>query len=82
VQHALPSALSGAATNSVRTAYVLLLLLQYMDTLREMAANSHATTVFLPHAPDAVGSLQAALRDGFMQGKAGADSIGAQTIQR
>jgi hypothetical protein len=64
-----------------RTAYAFFLL-QYMDTLREMAANSHATTVFLPHAPDAVGSLQAALRDGFMQGKAGADSIGAQTIQR
>ncbi|CAM9841195.1 unnamed protein product, partial [Phaeothamnion confervicola] len=46
----------------------LLLLTQYFDMLRDVGQSSRATTVFLPHAPDSVAGLQAAMRDGFMSG--------------
>lgn len=45
----------------------LLLLTQYFDMLRDVGQSSKAATVFLPHAPQSVASLQAAMRDGFMQ---------------
>ena len=45
----------------------LLLLTQYFDMLRDVGQSSKAATVFLPHAPQSVASLQSAMRDGFMQ---------------
>lgn len=45
----------------------LLLLTQYFDMLRDVGQSSRAATVFLPHAPQSVASLQGAMRDGFMQ---------------
>lgn len=35
--------------------------------LRDVGQSSKAATVFLPHAPQSVASLQSAMRDGFMQ---------------
>lgn len=40
---------------------------QYFDMLRDVGQSSRASTVFLPHAPQSVEALQAAMRDGFMQ---------------
>ena len=48
----------------------LLLLTQYFDMLRDVGQSSKAATVFLPHAPQSVASLQSAMRDGFMQVRA------------
>ena len=45
----------------------LLLLTQYFDMLRDVGQSSRAATVFLPHAPQSVAAIQAAMRDGFMQ---------------
>lgn len=47
----------------------LLLLTQYFDMLRDVGQSSRAATVFLPHAPQSVAAIQAAMRDGFMQVK-------------
>lgn len=46
----------------------LMMLTQYFDMLRDIGQHSKTSTVFLPHAPDAVQALQAAIRDGLMQG--------------
>ena len=50
----------------------LLLITQYFETLREIAAHSKAQTVFLPHGAGAVGDTAAQIRNGILQGNAGA----------
>ncbi|CAM9975749.1 unnamed protein product [Ectocarpus sp. 6 AP-2014] len=61
----------------------LLLLTQYFDMLRDVGQSSRAATVFLPHAPQSVATLQGAMRDGFMQGQAGSEGLAsAQMMNR
>merc|ERR1719277_548208 len=45
----------------------LLLITQYFETLRDIAADSKAQTVFLPHGAGAVGDVAAQIRSGVMQ---------------
>merc|ERR1712187_871539 len=50
----------------------LLLITQYFETLRDIAANSKAQTVFLPHSAGAVADVASQVRNGIMQaGSAG-----------
>jgi regulator of protease activity HflC (stomatin/prohibitin superfamily) len=48
----------------------LLLITQYFETLRDIAANSKAQTVFLPHSAGAVADVASQIRNGIMQGSA------------
>merc|ERR1719293_40697 len=48
----------------------LLLITQYFETLRDIAANSRAQTVFLPHSAGAVADVASQIRSGLMQGGA------------
>merc|ERR1719210_1601620 len=50
----------------------LLLITQYFETLRDIAANSKAQTVFIPHSAGAVADVASQVRNGIMQ--AGAPS--------
>merc|ERR1712232_380607 len=45
----------------------LLLITQYFETLRDIAANSKAQTVFLPHSAGAVGDVASQVRNGILQ---------------
>jgi len=45
----------------------LVLVTQYFDTLKDIGAQSKASTIFIPHAPGAVGDVSAQLRQGFME---------------
>jgi len=49
----------------------LLLITQYFETLRDIAANSKAQTVFLPHSASAVADVASQVRSGIMQAGAG-----------
>merc|ERR1719468_715005 len=49
----------------------LLLITQYFETLRDIAASSKAQTVFLPHSAGAVSDVASQIRNGIMQGQAG-----------
>merc|ERR1719168_154905 len=49
----------------------LLLITQYFETLRDIAANSKAQTVFLPHSAGAVADVASQVRNGVMQAGAG-----------
>jgi len=49
----------------------LLLITQYFETLRDIAANSKAQTVFLPHSASAVADVASQVRNGIMQAGAG-----------
>ncbi|CAM9975816.1 unnamed protein product [Ectocarpus sp. 6 AP-2014] len=60
----------------------LLLLTQYFDMLRDVGQSSRAATVFLPHAPQSVAAIQAAMRDGFMQGQAGSTETPPPNMQQ
>jgi hypothetical protein len=40
----------------------LMLLSQYMDTLKDLGANNRSSTVFLPHAPGALGDFSSQIR--------------------
>jgi Mor family transcriptional regulator len=46
----------------------LLLVTQYFDMLRDMAAKGGGNTIFLPHGPNSVNNLRADLKKGFMAG--------------
>merc|ERR1719190_20598 len=46
----------------------LLLITQYFETLRDIAATSKAQTVFLPHSAGAVADVASQVRNGIMQG--------------
>jgi regulator of protease activity HflC (stomatin/prohibitin superfamily) len=48
----------------------LLLITQYFETLRDIAANSKASTVFLPNGPGAVADTASQIRNGLLQGAA------------
>jgi regulator of protease activity HflC (stomatin/prohibitin superfamily) len=48
----------------------LLLITQYFETLRDIAANSKASTVFLPNGPGAVADTASQIRNGLLQGGA------------
>jgi len=48
----------------------LLLITQYFETLRDIAASSKAQTVFLPHSAGAVADVASQVRNGIMQGGA------------
>merc|ERR1711920_800697 len=45
----------------------LLLITQYFETLRDVAANSKASTVFLPHSAGAVADVASQIRNGILQ---------------
>merc|ERR1712137_1365045 len=45
----------------------LLLITQYFETLRDIAATSKAQTVFLPHSAGAVGDVASQIRNGILQ---------------
>jgi len=49
----------------------LLLITQYFETLRDIAASSKAQTVFLPHSAGAVADVAGQVRNGIMQAGAG-----------
>jgi len=47
----------------------LLLITQYFETLKEIGANSKASSVFIPHSPgDGVRDISSQIRNGLMQG--------------
>jgi regulator of protease activity HflC (stomatin/prohibitin superfamily) len=46
----------------------LLLLTQYFDALKDIGTSGGPKTLFVPHAPGAVGDLQRGLREGLMSG--------------
>eukprot|EP00933_Yihiella_yeosuensis_P020234 TRINITY_DN16270_c0_g1_i1.p1 TRINITY_DN16270_c0_g1~~TRINITY_DN16270_c0_g1_i1.p1 ORF type:complete len:407 (+),score=90.57 TRINITY_DN16270_c0_g1_i1:92-1312(+) len=50
----------------------LLLITQYFETLRHVAAQNKSSTVFLPHGAGAVEDIAAQIRMGVLQGAAGA----------
>lgn len=45
----------------------LVIITQYFDTLRDIGAHSHSSTVFIPHSPAGVESVAEQIRNGFMQ---------------
>merc|ERR1712186_42503 len=45
----------------------LLLITQYFETLRDIAATSKAQTVFIPHSAGAVADVASQIRNGIMQ---------------
>merc|ERR1712151_1275488 len=45
----------------------LLLVTQYFETLRDIAATSKAQTVFIPHSAGAVADVASLIRNGVMQ---------------
>merc|ERR1711972_1076184 len=49
----------------------LLLITQYFETLRDIAGNSKAQTVFLPHSAGAVADVAGQIRNGIMQASPG-----------
>lgn len=48
----------------------LLLITQYFETLRDIAANSKSQTVFLPHGAGAVNDVASQIRNGLLQANA------------
>ncbi|GIL90044.1 hypothetical protein Vretimale_18106 [Volvox reticuliferus] len=63
---------NGVTDISSKEVLQLMLVTQYFDTLRDVGANKHASTVFLNHAPSGVSDIAAQIRNSFMEAQAGA----------
>ncbi|CAK9137087.1 unnamed protein product [Ilex paraguariensis] len=46
----------------------MILVTQYLDTMREIGASSKSSSVFIPHGPGAVRDVASQIRDGLLQG--------------
>ena len=55
---------------------------QYLDMLKEVGTKDQASTVFIPHAPGAVGDIQSQMRQGFMEANAMATAQTRPTVAR
>jgi len=62
---------AGASGVDEQTVINLLLLVQYMDTLKDIAANTRSNTLFLPHSPGALGDLFQQIRNAVLVAEAG-----------
>jgi len=62
---------AGAIGVDEQTVINLLLLVQYMDTLKDIAANTRSNTLFLPHSPGALGELFDQIRNSVLVAEAG-----------
>jgi regulator of protease activity HflC (stomatin/prohibitin superfamily) len=62
---------AGAIGVDEQTVINLLLLVQYMDTLKDIAANTRSNTLFLPHSPGALGELFEQIRNAVLVAEAG-----------
>jgi regulator of protease activity HflC (stomatin/prohibitin superfamily) len=62
---------AGAIGVDEQTVINLLLLVQYMDTLKDIAANTRSNTLFLPHSPGALGELFEQIRNSVLVAEAG-----------
>merc|ERR1712187_299045 len=60
-----------AETLSTEKVSELLLITQYFETLRDIAASSKAQTVFLPHSAGAVSDVAGQIRNGSLQASPG-----------
>ena len=61
---------AGASGVDEQTVINLLLLVQYMDTLKDIAANTRSNTLFLPHSPGALGELFEQIRNSVLVAEA------------
>ena len=50
--------------------------------LKEVGTKDQASTVFIPHAPGAVGDIQSQMRQGFMEANAMATAQTRPTVAR
>ena len=51
---------------------MLVLVTQYLDTMKEIGANDKSNTIFISHSPAAVGDLFRQMQDAVMIGQKGA----------
>jgi regulator of protease activity HflC (stomatin/prohibitin superfamily) len=59
---------------SAKDVMMLVLVTQYLDTLKEIGAQGKSNTVFVSHSPAAVGELFRQMQDAVMIGQAGANA--------
>ena len=52
------------------------------NMLKEVGTKDQASTVFIPHAPGAVGDIQSQMRQGFMEANAMATAQTRPTVAR
>ncbi|KAK9821108.1 hypothetical protein WJX81_006246 [Elliptochloris bilobata] len=73
---------SGVTDVSSRDVLSLMLTTQYLDCIRDVGTSARSSAVFLPHTPGVVNDIEAQVRNGFMQGQAGAGAPTTPTMQR
>lgn len=66
-QKGVPGATSGDVMQ-------LVLMTQYFDTLKDIGAHNRASTIMIPHTPDAIHSLSEQLRSSIMTGNVVSDT--------
>ncbi len=73
----LVRAAAGAGDISEQDVMNLLLLVQWMDTQKEIAGTNHSTVVFLPNSPAAISNIADQLRDSILVAQAAGLEDGA-----
>ena len=58
---------------------MLVLVTQYLDTMKDIGAQDKSNTIFLPHTPGAIGELFTQMQEAIMIGQRGASAAAATT---
>jgi len=62
---------------TAKDAVVLVLMTQYFDMMKEVAATNRSNTVLLPHSPSTVGELFTQIRDAVLVGSSAGEALGS-----
>ena len=72
---AFQKAIEGVQASDVMA---LVLVTQYLDTMKDIGASANSNTILLPHSPAAVKDLMTQIREGVLSGQLAADSATAK----
>ena len=70
----------GVSGTSPADVMQLMMVTQYLDMLKDVGTKDGASTVFIPHAPGAVGDVQNQMRQGFLEANV-ATAAGLSMVQ-
>lgn len=68
---AFQKAIEGVQASDVMA---LVLVTQYLDTMKDIGASANSNTILLPHSPGAITDLMSQIRDGVLTGALASNS--------
>ncbi len=73
--HTIESLKSHSGIDDTNKVLDMVLLIQYLDTIKDIGSSSKGHVIFVPHSPSNIGDIAAQIRDGILHGEYAKDAI-------